>query len=70
MAQTEKTRTKAAPPAGERAAIAIVEPPAMPLTYGSWMELGLAARQLMAASQPVVAAAAPARRRRQASVQT
>jgi hypothetical protein len=44
------------------ATLTLVEPQTSPLTYGSWMELGLAARQLTAASRPMDAAVTPTRR--------
>ena len=39
-------------------------PPPISFTYGSWMELGLAARQIMAASEPRDAVATRGSRRR------
>lgn len=39
-------------------------PPPVSFTYGSWMELGLAARQMMAASEPRDAVATRGSRRR------
>jgi len=49
MAQSKPARRKPAIPApAPRAAAAPAERP--PMTYGSWMELGLAARQMMAAA--------------------
>ncbi len=55
MADTETLTRQAAEdgvPARTGAAQRAIQPVPASLTYGSWMELGLAARQLMAASQP------------------
>ena len=46
--QTAEDGVPARPAATPRA----IQPAPASLTYGSWMELGLAARQMMAASQP------------------
>jgi hypothetical protein len=67
MAHIENARSEIIKPAPKRAVqrrtLALVEPSEVPLTYGSWMELGLAARQTLAAADQLDTFAMPAKRR-------
>lgn len=58
--QTAEDAAPVRPPTPQRA----IPPVPASFTYGAWMELGLAARQMMAASQPREPGTARGSRRR------